>query len=370
MNLLMISGDTAAARGEQGPFYNTLSEFSRYWDAIDVITPPAPGAARRECFGNVALHPSPRPGAMQPFFILERGRELAAQRNYALIASHDYGVYLNGVGAARLSHAIGVPYVSEIHHVEGYPRAANLRERIQPALAQYYVRWARGRAKAFRVVNAGELKPLLESWGVPESQLLVLHSLYLDFDVFHPQDPPGPKEYDAMFCGRLAPNKAPMLFLESAALARKRLGRVRALIVGRGPLGPALRERARQLELDVEFCEWVETQPELAALYRRSRCLVCASYSEGGPRVVAEALACGVPVVASRVGLARELVRDGENGFQADWSAAELADRIAQIVSDEPLRSRMSAAAPGAVSQFEKSQVIREYAAGYQRLIA
>ena len=85
--------------------------------------------------------------------------------------------------------------------------------------------------------------------------------------------------------------------------------------------------------------------------------------------MVAEALACGVPVITTRVGLAAELVRDGENGFLCDWNAADVGQRLAQIVSDDSLRSRLSENAPRAVERFEKKRVIKEYAEGYQRLI-
>lgn len=367
MNLIMISGDTAVVRGEQGPFYNTLGELALYWDAIDILTPHVASRARFRCFGNVTLYPSPWPAPLRPAFVLRAGRELAAMRQYHLIVSHDYGLFLNGLGAAWLSHATGVPYVSEIHHVEGYPRGANWRERLQPRLTQWYVRWAQTRVRGFRIVNEAELKPLLRGWGVPEPKLLLLYSLYLDFDVFHPD--PAELKYDAIYVGRLTPNKAPLLFVEGLALARERMGSARSLVVGRGPLQAAMKARAKKLGLAMEFRDWVETPVELAQLYRSSGCLVCTSYSEGGPRVVAEALACGVPVISTRVGLAQELVRDGENGFLVDWSAHDLADRLAMIIQDDRLRLRMSQAAPGAVERFEKKRVIRAYALGYQSLI-
>ncbi len=381
MNLLMLTGDTSLPRGAQGAFYNTLSEFAPYWDRIDVLTPPVRGVTQYDCFGNVTLFPSPLPKLAQPLFGWRKGRQLATSRSYHLIVSHDYGLFLNGLGAAWLSRSTGIPYISEIHHVEGFPRAANLRERAQPALTRLYVRWARSRALGFRITNESELKPLLIRWGVPAEKIFLLHSLYLDFDVFRPDassdDFSRPSEatevattsrYDAIFCGRLVPNKAPFLFLEALALARQRLGSVRGLVVGQGPLGSKMKAQARALGLDVTFIDAVKTQNELAQLYRGSRCLVCASYSEGGPRVVAEALACGVPVITTRVGLAGELVRDGENGFQINWSARELADRLAQIASDDSLRAQLSANAPRAVERFEKTRVIREYAMAYQQL--
>ncbi len=370
MNLLMLSGDNSVVRGERRAFHNTLSEFSNYWDRIDILTHRVRGVARHDCFENVTFYPSPWGKMIQPFYVWKKGRALAARRRYDLIVSHDYGFFLHGTGARWLSQASGVPYVSEIHHVDGYPRGANVRERLQPILTRRYVRGAMSRALGFRITNAGELRPLLRSWSVPAEQLFLLYSLYLDFDVFRPEN--TVIEYDAIFVGRLTPNKAPFLFLEGiAAAARKREG-LRVLIIGAGPLGTRLRARAAGLgpAASVEFRDWVAAPRELADMYRRSRCLICTSFSEGGPRVVAEALACGVPVISTRVGLAGELVQDEVNGFSIDWSADDIAARLEQIVAVPELRARMALAAPRSVQRFEKSRVIREYAHGYHHLAA
>lgn len=356
----MISGDTEAAQGKQGAFYNTLSEFAKYWERVDVLVPPV---ARVRNFANVNFQPTSLKIA-HPFFVRHYGTELMRERHYDLMVSHDYGLFLNGWGARWLSMQSGVPYVSEIHHVDGYPHAATWREHWQPWLTRIYVQNAK--AMAFRVVNTTELKPLLESWGVPAQKILVLPSLYLDFEIFKPLA--TEKKFGAIFVGRLTANKAPFLFLQALALANKSHP-VKALVVGRGELRSKLETYAKSLQLEVTFVEWVETPHALAELYRSAKCLVCTSYSEGGPRVVAEALACGTPVVTTPVGITREVVGNNENGFICDWQAPVLAEKINQIISDEALRVRLSQNAPQAVARFEKQKVIREYAEGYQRLV-
>ncbi|MDP6792694.1 MAG: glycosyltransferase family 4 protein [Anaerolineales bacterium] len=369
MNLLMLSGDTSVVLGERRAFYNTLSEFSNYWGRIDILTHRVPGVECHACFDNVTFYPSPWGKVMQPFYVWKKGNALVSRRRYDLIVSHDYGYFLHGTGARWLSQSTGVPHVSEIHHVDGYPRAANLRECLQPWLTRWFVRGAMSGSLGFRITNEGELGPLMRSWGVPAEQLFLLYSLYLDFGVFRPEG--TSIEYDAIFVGRLTANKAPSLFLDAIAAASRKRDGLRVLIIGAGPLKARLRTRAAGLgsATRVEFRDWVAAPGELADLYRRARCLICASFSEGGPRVVAEALACGVPVISTRVGLARELVQDGVTGFLVDWSADDIAERIEQIVSDPDLRARMALAAPLSVQRFEKSRVLREYAMGYQELV-
>ena len=97
---------------------------------------------------------------------------------------------------------------------------------------------------------------------------------------------------------------------------------------------------------------------------------VLPSLSEGFGRVLIEAMALSKPVIASNVGGIPEIVKDGENGFLCGWNAEEIGERLVQIISDDSLYSRLSANAPHAVQQFEKMKVIREYAEGYQRLVA
>lgn len=366
MKLLMASGDTMLARGQRGAFYNTLEGLAAHWERIDVLTPPASGAAPVILFGNVHIHLSPSIRLAQPVFIRQHGSRLIEKHGHNLIASHDYGLFLNGRGAAALSRSTGVPYISEIHHVDGHPRAGSARERLQPWLTRQYVKWAQQRALGFRITNATELRPLLKSWGVPDARLHLLYSLYLDLDVFHPQA--TATEYDAIFVGRLARNKNPQLFLK--AFAQLRGSGRRALVVGDGPLRGELQRLARRLRIAdrVTFQPWVKDQTQLADLYRRARCLVCTSFSEGGPRVVAEALACGVPVISTRVGLASELIQHGVNGFLVDWDVADVSAHIAQLLADANGAARMGAAASSAVQRFEKSRVIADYAHAYQQL--
>ena len=81
-----------------------------------------------------------------------------------------------------------------------------------------------------------------------------------------------------------------------------------------------------------------------------------------------EALACGLPVVASRIGGIPELIADGRTGFLfAPGDPQELADRIQRLTSDEPLRRRMGQEARSdAVERFSTQSQIGLYLALYR----
>lgn len=366
----MLSGDASVAQGRDGAFYQMLRRFSAYWERIDILCPRAPGAVERVVHGNVFTHPSPWHRAAQPLYIRDKGGALAGERPYALITSHDFGFFYNGIGAASLSARTGIPYVSEIHHIEGYPRAVTARERLYRAVAVPYIRWAARRAAAFRAVNAVEVPGLLRKLGVSEAKILVLPSLYIDFELFRPL-PETPRRYDAVFVGRLAANKGLFTLLDAAVRVKRQRPAFRLGMLGRGPLEAALRRRIDVLGLKENITLQTEPVPpeEVARFYNSGALLVCASTAEGGPRVTVEAMACGVPVISTPVGIMRELIIDGENGLLFHWDAAELAAQIERLLGDEGLRRGLAERGRESVQVFQADRVIERYARGYHDLI-
>src|SRR5688572_27309223 len=140
----MISGDRTTAAGGQGPLYQTQRGFSRYFERVDILLPRPDGpVATRRILGNVHLHPAEAGRAGLAAFWRRAGRALIAEQRHDLIVSHDYGLFSGGRAAAALSRESGVPYLSEIHGVPGYPIASSLAEQLKLAAAKLYLRWAR-----------------------------------------------------------------------------------------------------------------------------------------------------------------------------------------------------------------------------------
>jgi glycosyltransferase involved in cell wall biosynthesis len=372
-NIIMVSADRSVVAGERGPFHYMLESFHRHWGRVDVIGTRPEHIEQLKVFGNVHLHHPTTGKLRQAAFIAATGRRLAAERPYTVITSHDYNPFYNGFGSSRISRATGIPYVAEIHHVPGYPRPASLRERIDRRATRLYARWARKRAAGFRVVNGVELPQLLSSWGVPRETIHVLPSLYLDRETFRPGSPCEP-ECDLLFVGRLVPNKGiPAILAGLAELERRGFGGLRLRLVGRGPdLAAVNAFAARHGAKDrIEHIEWVPDAAALADVYRKARFLVCASTSEGGPRVVAEAMACGTPVVSTEVGIVTELIQHQANGLLFDGSGQHLADVLQPALSDptveQALRARVS---DDDLSRFDCDTVIAQLADGLKQIAA
>jgi glycosyltransferase involved in cell wall biosynthesis len=367
MRLLMVSGDTGAVQGVEGAFWNTLRGFHLHWDHIDVICPFAARPKSLGLFGNVTFHPLPKGRMLAPVRVLRAGLEAAAASPPDLIAVHAYGLQLMSWGGLALATRLRCPFVVEVHHIEGVPRAAEPRDHLRRLATFAFLRSVRRRARAFRIVNAAEMPEVLRRLGIPSERTRILYSVYLDHSVFRPSSEAA-KDFDVIFVGRLVPNKGIQLLLEAFDRLRERIPSARFLIVGQGPQ-QELVDRARLRNPGLHHVPRVETSEDLARAYNSARVVVCASSAEGGPRYVVEAMACGLPAVSTPVGLMKELVRDFETGFLTrQWSAAEIADAIARLLRDPDLYDYCAPRAELATQRFDHSRAIAEYAAAYHAM--
>jgi glycosyltransferase involved in cell wall biosynthesis len=149
-----------------------------------------------------------------------------------------------------------------------------------------------------------------------------------------------------VFVGRVVEQKGLKVLFESMQQLVPDHPELTLTIIGDGPDRMALEQRADKMGLAsrVDFVG-SKSQTEVADLLGEADVFVLPSYAEGVPVVVMEALACGIPVVASFVGGMAELVEDGVTGFLVrPGDAEQLADRIGRLVADPELRNRFGSA--------------------------
>lgn len=144
-----------------------------------------------------------------------------------------------------------------------------------------------------------------------------------------------------------------------------------ALIVGDGPDRPGLEEEIQALELSgrVRLAGERHDVPQLLAA---ADVFVLPSASEGLPVSVLEAMAAGLPVVASRVGGVPEQVSDGETGLLVEpGNPKELAAALHRLTADPSLRRRLGAAGHARAEQaFDLDPFRRAHVALYSRELA
>jgi len=146
--------------------------------------------------------------------------------------------------------------------------------------------------------------------------------------------------------GRVDTEKNPFLLVEAmAALERERPGRYLLRWAGTGPLMDAVRQRAAALGIGdrFELVGYVPFGPELLDLYRRSHAFVHVSLTEGVPQVLAEALASGIPVIATEVGGVGPALERGRAGLLVPPSDREaLIGAVKELTDGAELRARLA----------------------------
>ncbi|MCW3835405.1 glycosyltransferase family 4 protein [Sphingomonas canadensis] len=147
-----------------------------------------------------------------------------------------------------------------------------------------------------------------------------------------------------VFVGRLEANKGVAYLCEAFA----GLDRAHLTIVGSGPLEADL--RARFAGPNIEFAGRLD-DAALFARYRASDCFVFASLYEGMPTVILEAMACGLPVIATRIGAVTTMVDDANGFVVPPASSADLRGAIEAFLALPPAaRAGMGAASRARVT--------------------
>lgn len=237
--------------------------------------------------------------------------------------------------AARVqAAALGVPFTFTAHGYDIYRKPpADFASRAQAAAAVV-------------TVSRANADYLAATFGVPAGHVYVIPA-GVDTERFCPalQSPPDPP---LLLCvARLV--KVKNLSLLLAACARLRGDRVpfRCVLVGDGPCRAELEHRSRELALldTVTFAGSAE-QDEVRLWWQQARLGTLTSESEGMPVSLMEAAACGVPVVATRVGGIPELVEHEVSGLLVPpMDPVALAAAYQRLLTDADLASQMSRAA-------------------------
>jgi glycosyltransferase involved in cell wall biosynthesis len=208
------------------------------------------------------------------------------------------------------------------------------------------------------VINRRETPDFLVAAGVPRDKLVYAPAFYIDLKKFAPRE--IPKEHDLIFVGRLARNKGVDLFLDVV-----RASRCTAAIVGEGPLVAHAKDRVRREGLKVHFYGFAPDAAAVADSINRSRVLLMTSFNEGGPRVVLEAMACGVPVVATPVGIVPDVLPPE---CIEGWDSHDMSTKVQNLLMDSVLYARVREAGIFTAQQFERTAVIAQYADAIKRV--
>jgi glycosyltransferase involved in cell wall biosynthesis len=143
----------------------------------------------------------------------------------------------------------------------------------------------------------------------------------------------------ALFVGRLSAEKGVRTLLSAWRLLKD----ISLKIVGNGSLMTEVKERVRRERLTIEVLGWRPREEVFALMQAASFLLFPSECYEGFPMAIVEAFACGLPVVASRLGAMAEIVEDGRTGLLFEpGNPKDLAAKVEWLLSHPQDLAQMS----------------------------
>lgn len=204
---------------------------------------------------------------------------------------------------------------------------------------------------------------LLSKWMAKDSLVFVVGSeLYREFspfanhcvnftpsiisktDIYPKSDTCQRNPIKLLFVGRLAPVKGLRYLFEAMNILMNEGIKVKLEIVGEGSHKPQLVKEAERLGIvdQIHFHGQIPFGLELFKIYREADIFVLPSLSEGIPKTLIEAMASGVPIVATKVGGIPDVIRDGQTGLLIKPRySKEIAGGIERIINNQDLRQKI-----------------------------
>jgi sugar transferase (PEP-CTERM/EpsH1 system associated) len=276
-----------------------------------------------------------------------------------VVHTHNPQAHLHGAWAARLA---GVPAVVQTKHGRDH-----VARPVLAVLGRIATAWTDG----FVAVSDDAAQVARDQEHVPPGKLLVVHN-GIDLERFgavlrQPALPRG----RLVTVGRLDPIKDQATMLRAVKMAAGKIPALRLDIVGDGPSRQDLEALTADLGLEgrVTFLGY---HADVAPLLSAADAFVLSSISEGVSIALLEAMASGLPAIATDVGGNREVIVDGVTGvLTAAGSAEAMAEAIVRLESDPGVLGRMGLASRRRVEEeFNLQRVVARYEALYRRCLA
>jgi len=309
----------------------------------------------------------PIKGFLRPDTLRQQWRFAAYLKRQAIDIVHAYGFYPI-VFAAPVARLAGTRVV-----------LASIRDNGDPwTPAQRLVQRCASRMAHRVLVNATAVRDRLTAGGRARRGITVIRN-GVDLDRFAPRPPDAalraslglPADAPLVVAiSRLNPMKGLDDFLQAAALLADRFTEARFVIVGDGGSRRELEAQARGLGL-ADRIVFTGTRLDVAPIVSQAAVSVVPSLSEGLSTVVLESMACGVPVVATRVGGTPEILQDEVTGLLVPpCNAPALAAAIGRLLGDPALARRMGDAGRArAVARFSMRYMVSQTESLYRALL-
>ena len=260
------------------------------------------------------------------------------------------------------AHFYTNPYVLAASRILGLREIGAIRSEITATMQgeNSTIRWMTLRRLRVIAANSRAAVDGAIRLGISPEHVRFLPNV-VDADHFRPvpRDKTEPVRIAAV--GRMTEEKRfdRLLSVLSAAKSRTQVP-IKLMIAGSGPLHPKLARQAGELNLD-GMVEFLGIVPDTSAVYRNADMLVLTSDHEGTPNVLLEAMASGLPVVATRVGGVPELVCHNSTGYLIDpGDDGAFTDAVLELVEHPRLRAEMGTRARAQAEAHHITRVLPE----------
>ena len=297
--------------------------------------------------------------------------------DYNIIHSH---YWLSGWVGAELARQWRIPHVIMLH-TSARAKNHHLGYRVEPEIRAETEQQVLAAANLVVAATQNEKQELADFYSIDPRKIAVI-PCGVDLDTFRPLLKPFARRAlnldglpVVLYVGRLGPEKGVEQLLEAAAIISRERP-IQVVIVGGEDADKGEVQHLQSLSRKLGIAEMTRfhsavEQDELPLYYSSADVLVLPSQYETFGLVAAEALACGLPVIASPVGAIPQLVQEGKTGFLLESSRpADLATTLVRFIDDEHLRQRLSASARPAVSGLSWSKVAERLVEEYGKLVA
>ncbi len=292
------------------------------------------------------IHALEEAAGLRPLLVW-RIANLLREHRIDVVHTHDDRPLIYGAPAARLARVERVVHTKHYSQVPHITRRQRLLSNVAGRLVDEYV-----------CVSQQSARLSIES-GVAESRIRVIWN-GIDLRRFSFAGPK--KDGPAIAVARLSPEKDLATLIAATAIIVRERPDFQLLIAGDGPCREALVGQVRQLGLQqrVTFLGERHDVPDLLA---KASMFVLPSLVEGISLTLLEAMATGLPVIATVVGGNPEVVRDSETGLLVPkQQPAAIAGAVLMLVDDHNLCLRLGTAARKRVDQcFEVGAMIQHY---------
>lgn len=149
-----------------------------------------------------------------------------------------------------------------------------------------------------------------------KNKILIAHEHFINFNKFRIDIPLCERKVLIGYFGRLSEEKGVLDFVSAISELSKEVDDAEYLIVGDGRLRKKIEKFLKEEKLieKVSLAGWIPHE-KLPEYFNKLKLLVMPSYTEGLPNIMLEAMACGIPVLATPVGAIPDIIKDGETGF-------------------------------------------------------